>query len=106
MVNLTAQHLGWRTLFLGPDLPSEEILTAASNNTPTAVALSICKHSEGHDTIEQICMLKNSLKNTPLLIGGSAAATYSNAVRDAGGLLFTDLRTFSDLLVDIFNRVK
>ena len=98
MANLTAQHLGWRTLFLGPDLPPEEISTAASNNAPTAVALSISEHTQDHDTIEQIYILKDQLKSIPLLVGGSSAVTYSNAVRDAGGILFPDLHTLSGLL--------
>ena len=101
MANLTAQHLGWRTLFLGPDLPPEEISTAASNNAPTAVALSISEHTQGRDTIEQIYVLKNKLKSIPLLVGGSSAVAFSNAVRDAGGILFPDLHTLSDLLVQM-----
>lgn len=41
LASLTASHAGWRSMYLGPDLPIEEIVRLARADSVRAVALSI-----------------------------------------------------------------
>jgi methanogenic corrinoid protein MtbC1 len=76
---------GWRTTYLGPNLPAEEIAAAARMLQAKAVALSIAYPGNGPDLKAELRRLGRQLRGTAeIVVGGSAARRYQ-AVLDAMG---------------------
>jgi MerR family transcriptional regulator, light-induced transcriptional regulator len=77
-----ATGLGWRTVFLGPDLPAEEIASAATRLQARAVALSAL-HPEGRTEVaSELRRLRDLLPaQIRIYLGGPA-----EAIADAEGI--------------------
>jgi DNA-binding transcriptional MerR regulator/methylmalonyl-CoA mutase cobalamin-binding subunit len=86
----TAQ--GWRAHYLGPDLPASEIAGAARRNGAQAVALSIIYPADDPRIAGELTRLRKGLgESVALLFGGRAAAGYTEAIAQVGGLFFEEL---------------
>ena len=83
---ITAQDHGWEPVFLGFNLPAEEIAAACSLLGPQMIALSItCRVGDAfmHD---ELIRLSDLLKNgCPLVVGGRASHNYRRSIEAAGG---------------------
>jgi methanogenic corrinoid protein MtbC1 len=85
-VAVTAQDHGWKPVFLGWNLPAEEIAAAGSLIDPQMIALSItCRVNDVfmHDELIRLSDLLND--GCPLLIGGRASQNYRGSIEAAGG---------------------
>jgi methanogenic corrinoid protein MtbC1 len=88
-VAVTAQDHGWEPVFLGSNLPAEEIVAAFSMLGPQMIALSItCRASNGflHD---ELIRLSDFLRGQcPLVIGGRASHTYRRRAENLDGAVW------------------
>jgi len=93
MAAATAAMEGWRVVYLGPDLPGEDIVTAARDVRATAVALSVVYPET--DASGAITEIRNLLpRDTALIIGGVA----SNAQAIPGVHALANLEALPPLL--------
>lgn len=85
IVTLTALAAGWRVLYLGPDLPAEEIANAANKNGTRIVALSVVYPADDPGLPDELRKLKQLLPaDHKLLIGGRASSGYKAVIREIG----------------------
>jgi len=72
---------GWRTVYLGPNLPADEIARAAERSGAELVALSIV-YADDSRTVDEVRKTARALpKNVSLLIGGAAAEKLNIGTR-------------------------
>jgi methylmalonyl-CoA mutase cobalamin-binding subunit len=87
MVAVTAANGGWQPLYLGPNVPSDEIVYAVLNKTVSGVALSICYPSDDPHLHHALRRLGRQLPpQTPLFVGGPAATGYDRILTEIGAL--------------------
>jgi DNA-binding transcriptional MerR regulator/methylmalonyl-CoA mutase cobalamin-binding subunit len=92
LVLASAAAEGWRVLYLGPNLPAEEIAAAVAKHQARAAALSIVYPADDQRVGPELLKLRRCLpEQTLLLVGGRAAPAYRQAIADAGGVLVEDL---------------
>jgi MerR family transcriptional regulator, light-induced transcriptional regulator len=83
---------GWRVIYLGPNLPTSEILAAVNLREPKAVALSLIYPGDDPHLVAEIELLGRHLPpGTRLLFGGRSARAYQNAFEEIGGRFLTSL---------------
>ncbi len=88
---LAASDCGWHSLYLGPNLPAEEIAGAAVANRVQGVALSIVYPAGDPRLVEELELLRRCLPSgMPILVGGRAAATYAATLDAIGAVLLND----------------
>lgn len=81
MVAVTAAQSGWRPLYLGPDLPSDDIAFAATALDLSAVALSLTYPADDPRLPVALRRLRQQLPTTSvLLVGGAAMAGYQRVL--------------------------
>jgi methanogenic corrinoid protein MtbC1 len=94
LVMASAAAEGWRVMYLGPNLPAEEIAAAVAKHQARAVALSIVYPSDDQRVGQELLKLRRCLPDqTLLLVGGRVAPAYRQAITVAGGVLVEDLTT-------------
>lgn len=99
MASATAAAEGWRVMYLGPNLPAEEIAAAARQNRARAVALSIVYPADDPRLEPELQKLRRLLSSDiALLIGGRAAANYRDTLEMLGVQLIKDMASFSAIL--------
>lgn len=85
-VAITAQDHGWEPVFLGYNLPAEEIAFAYSLLNPQMIALSItCRVNDSFMSDELIRLSKLLNGQSPLIFGGRAIHDYNRRVEGIGG---------------------
>ncbi len=90
IVAAAAGDLGWRTLYLGPNLPAADIAHAAVSSKARAVALSIVYPGDDPDLPQELAHLRKLLpKEISIIAGGAAAMAYASAL-DTNEILLTD----------------
>jgi len=81
MAAISATWVGWRSLYLGPDLPAEEIAGAAAQQQAAAVALSIIYPPDDPQLSVELQRLRRLLDpGVELVVGGSAARAYRKVI--------------------------
>ena len=74
---------GWEPLYLGPNLPAEEIAGAAMSRGARAVLLSLVYPDADPVTMEQLRLLRRLLGDEMLiLVGGQAAPSYAEVLAE------------------------
>lgn len=98
----TAASEGWRVLYLGPNLPCDEIAGAAQQQHARVVALSILYPPDDAKLKAQLVRLRNAIgAKVELIVGGRSAAAYDRTLRQIGAVLiedFTSLRNHLEAL--------
>jgi MerR family transcriptional regulator, light-induced transcriptional regulator len=90
-----AVDFGWRVLYLGPNLPAEEIAGAYLQSQADAVAISIVYPGDDPELGAQLRLLRRLLPpQTPIIAGGRAAAEYRPVLQESGIALCTDTSQF------------
>lgn len=90
---------GWHVVYLGPDLPAEDIATAAEQRRATAVAVSIVFPENDAGIAAELRRLRSLLRaDIPLLVGGRAAASYDELLLEMGALRPADTRALRTIL--------
>ena len=101
LASLTAQSAGWNTLYMGPNLPAEEIAGAAIAHSASAVALSIIYPGDDSLLSTELYKIQRALPAIPLLIGGRAAAHYKSTIEEIGALYVGHLALMPEMLSNI-----
>ena len=96
----TAAAEGWRVVYLGPNLPAEEIAAVARETHAHLVALSVIHPARDPHAAAQLQQLALALgPDVPLAVGGAAAVTYEpQLARVANARLLADLDAFRAFL--------
>lgn len=77
LASLTATAAGWRTIYLGPNLPAEEIAAVAQHNGAQAVALSIAYPLDDPALGHELIKLRQALgDDIAIIAGGRAVQSY------------------------------
>jgi DNA-binding transcriptional MerR regulator/methylmalonyl-CoA mutase cobalamin-binding subunit len=98
-VAVAAGVMGWSAVYLGPNLPAEEIAAAADAHKAAAVALSIIHPGDDPRVSQELRKLRRLIGETPtLFVGGRAATSYQEAIQACGGVLIRDLQDFRSFL--------
>ena len=99
LVAATGRMEGWRTTYLGPNLPAEEIAAAARMRRVKAVALSIAYPTNDPNPDAELERLGRLLRGVAQLIVGGSGARHHQAVLDAiGARSLDDLGSLRDYL--------
>lgn len=99
MVAATATAVGWRTAYLGPDLPAEEICGATRRHGASTVALSLVYPLDDPQIPGELRRLRRGLgDDVRIIVGGRAAASYAGALEEIGALVISDLGHLRELL--------
>jgi methanogenic corrinoid protein MtbC1 len=95
----SAASEGWRVVFLGADLPAEEIARAAAKVEADAVALSVAYPDEEGGLEKEMRRLRAALPaGTLLLVGGRGSTAYRRLLDEIGGLWLADLTALRETL--------
>jgi DNA-binding transcriptional MerR regulator/methylmalonyl-CoA mutase cobalamin-binding subunit len=82
----------WRVLYLGPDLPTDEIAAGAVLTGADAVALSAVMVSDSAALSTALDALRSALPAPfPIVVGGAGAVRHARTVRGHGAELLPDL---------------
>ena len=91
----TAASQGWQVTYLGPNLPAEEIVGCAVQNSAKAVGLSIIYPTDNPHIADELRKLRRGLeKDVALFIGGSGAIAYDPVIKSIGAVRVNDMPTF------------
>jgi DNA-binding transcriptional MerR regulator/methylmalonyl-CoA mutase cobalamin-binding subunit len=93
LATASAAAVGWRVLYLGPDLPPEEIAAAALHQGARVVALSLVYPPDDALLRDELRRLRRLTgPNVEMIVGGRASAAYADTLREIGALRLDDLR--------------
>jgi len=99
MLAVEAAGLGWQAVYLGPNLPAEEILSATEQAHAKAVALSVVQGTDDFHLIRELKKLRQYLpEKVPLMVGGRAAEPMRGAFDQMGIISITELALFREML--------
>ena len=95
----TAATLGWQPVYLGCNMPAEEIVYAVQANGARALALSITYPSDDPRLPDELRRLRRHLpKETAIVVGGRACSGYREVLREIAAVPGTDLETLCSAL--------
>jgi DNA-binding transcriptional MerR regulator/methylmalonyl-CoA mutase cobalamin-binding subunit len=95
MAAVLAVALGWDALYLGANLPAEEIASAASQIGARAVALSLEYGADPASLAAEIRKLAQHLESDVVLIlGGSVSGVLAESLGKAPAVLVSDMASF------------
>ena len=80
MAVVTALSCGWRTTYLGPNLPADEIATGVRARAARALALGLTYPPTDPKIADELRRLRRELPDTPIIVGGEAALSYGPAL--------------------------
>lgn len=87
-----ASEEGWRVVYLGSDVPAPDIARAAEQRGARLVALSTVYPPSSAEVAAELRTLGELLpEGVGLVVGGAAAQSYLDVIREAGGMVMTDL---------------
>jgi len=96
---------GWRPIYIGPNLPAEEIAGVAVKSNARAVALSLIFPADDPKLPAELGRLSRLLPNgLSILIGGRAAEQYMTAIDSIRAILIPDVAMLRQHLEEIHTR--
>ncbi len=99
IVAVTAAAEGWHVIYLGPNLPAEEIGAAVAGSQANALALSTVYPAADPRVTEELSKIARYLPaKTKILVGGRAAPTYSQILNQIGAHIITELSQLRQIL--------
>jgi methanogenic corrinoid protein MtbC1 len=98
-----AEEHGWDVVYLGPDLPAEDIAAAVRHFKPKAVALSIVYKNGDVQVQDEFRRLARYLSadGTPIIVGGRAVGHLRSFFESLGVKCVEDLFEFQDELLTL-----
>lgn len=97
-----ARKSGWKIVYLGPSLPADEIASALINTNATALLLSIVYPVDDPRIPVELTRLRDQApKNFPILVGGSAIASYRQALEHIDAVSITTISGLTPELLKI-----
>lgn len=99
VVSAAALSMGWRVIYLGPNLPAEEICVAAEQNNAMLVALSLVYPSNDLHLRDELVKLRRLLpEESKIIVGGRAAPGYHDVLEKIGAHVAESIAELSKLL--------
>ena len=99
IASFVATHQGWQVVYLGANLPAEDIAAAALEKNIKYVLLSIIYPANDPKLHTEILQLSEYLQGkTKLIIGGRAAKSYQQAINDTNSSYFSNLEQLRQFL--------
>jgi DNA-binding transcriptional MerR regulator/methylmalonyl-CoA mutase cobalamin-binding subunit len=96
MATNAAAERGWRTVYLGPNVPSQELADAAMSAGASAVALSIVYVEQERSALQNVDALLRTLpEEIKLIVGGAGVKPDKQVFEDIG---VTTSDSFQDFL--------
>jgi DNA-binding transcriptional MerR regulator/methylmalonyl-CoA mutase cobalamin-binding subunit len=90
MAAAVAANEGWRDLYLGPNLPAQEIALAAMESNALAVAISIVAPGNNPETIHEFRTLRSVLEERVPIIAGGGGITRNRFQYEMDGVFCVD----------------
>ena len=85
IVSTVAAMHAWNVTYLGPNLPSDEIVGAAKLSAAKAIGLSIVYPSDDPDLSDELRRLRAGVgQGLPIIVGGRGAQGYAAALMEIG----------------------
>ena len=95
MVVISVLRAGWRAVYLGPNIPAEEIASAVVSNHARAAALSLIYPAEDPDVERELVKLRKYLgPDINIFIGGRAAESYADVIKEIGAIRVFNMSDF------------
>lgn len=102
MAAVAAGAAGWRTIYLSPNLPAQDIVAAATQVEARAVALSLVYPADDPRIEGQLRFIADYLpSNTRMIVGGQAAASYSQLLAELGVRRLNAFDDLVDILIEL-----
>jgi MerR family transcriptional regulator, light-induced transcriptional regulator len=90
---IAAASEGWRTIYLGPNLPAEELAAAARHYQAKVVALSLIYPPDDGKLAEELQLLRRHVPpETRIIAGGRSAPAYREALEAVDAVILTDMQ--------------
>ena len=100
---VAANSYGWNAIYLGTDLPADEIAYASQQTLARAVALGIARPADDPHLPNVLRQLKQQLgKETTLLVCGNAVSGYTEVVEEINAV---SVQTMGELRLEL-DRLK
>jgi DNA-binding transcriptional MerR regulator/methylmalonyl-CoA mutase cobalamin-binding subunit len=91
---------GWRTVYLGPNLPAEELAAAAHIRNARAVALSIAFPADDRRLDDELARLRRLLHvDVAILVGGPSSSGYQQTLDEIGAIRIDTLAALREYLL-------
>lgn len=104
VVSLTAASQGWQVVYLGPDLPAEEIAAAAQRTGARLVALSLVYPPDSPIVRQQLKKLRRSLApSVQITTGGRSVSGYAQVLDAIGAITLQDIPSLRIKLEELRN---
>lgn len=100
IASIVAASEGWNSIYLGPDLPSSEIIVAASRLDPKIVGLSFVFTPATEGLTKDLENLKHLPEGIKIVAGGAACRQYQTVIENLGGVILDDMNSFRNFLRD------
>ena len=90
---VVAASSGWKVIYLGPNLPVEEIAAVTDNLEAKAIALSLVYPNDDPLLRKDLLNLKKMLQeNIAIIIGGRAANGYLDVLDEIGAIVVSNIK--------------
>lgn len=97
-----AYEAGWDVVYLGADLPAEDIAAAVKMRGARALLLSLVFPHGDSGTIAELRELRRLLgSSTPIFAGGQAVSSYTIPLAEVGALAFSSIDSLEEALRQI-----
>ena len=103
LASLTASAAGWRVIYLGPNLPAEEIAGVALQHQAQVVALSLVYCCDSiHQLRAELKKLRRALGDQmAIFVGGRNAPPYADIIEEAAAEYIHSLEAFNSRLATL-----
>lgn len=99
MAAVIAAMEGWKSRYMGPDMPATEIAAAAIASESRGILLSLVSRADEKLLAEEISTLANALpEDMFIVVGGKKADRYADLFADMNTYFCSDLRSLSATL--------
>ena len=103
----TAAVEGWQVIYLGSDLPADEIAYAATTQNARAIALSIAFPPDDPHLGHELMALRRGIgDHLPIFVGGNAARNYETEINRQKGQIIDNLQFLSIALSEIRTKIQ
>jgi methanogenic corrinoid protein MtbC1 len=97
-----AHEAGWDVLYLGPNLPAEEIASAARARGVRVIMLSIVFPNSDAGVMDQLRELRKLVgPGMPIIVGGHGASSYGPVLAEIGAITVVDTEELGEILTSI-----
>ena len=98
---------GWKTVYLGSNLPAEELAAATKVVGARAIALSIAYPADDPRLVDELLRLRRLLdSDVTILVGGPSSAGYQVALDEVGAIRIDNLAALREYLLAMRSSVE